>query len=148
MSSDGYTMENIVYEWMSQKPIDFNEHMELPQYTLQHVLLGNCTKTYKESENESSLDCYFIILKGLRLLDVIDGIILSLFSCFIIFFRSTSNFYGVSSFFSIFCRDFYRGRHYHHRHSFYYRFFFLLLCFFSLLSISVLILCYDFYIPF
>lgn len=78
-------MENIVYEWMSQKPIDFNEHMELPQYTLQHVLLGNCTKTYKESENESCLELHFIILKSLRLLDVMDGIILFLFCSLVIF---------------------------------------------------------------
>ena len=43
-------MENIIYGWMSQKPIDFNEHMELPQYTIQDVLLSDCTKTYKESQ--------------------------------------------------------------------------------------------------
>ncbi|KAK7500586.1 hypothetical protein BaRGS_00008161, partial [Batillaria attramentaria] len=50
IASYGYTMENIIYEWMSSKPIDFNDQMELPQYTIQGVLLSDCTKTYKESE--------------------------------------------------------------------------------------------------
>ncbi|XP_025088016.1 LOW QUALITY PROTEIN: glycine receptor subunit alpha-4-like [Pomacea canaliculata] len=61
IASYGYTMENIVYEWMSQKPIDFNEHMELPQYTLQHVLLGNCTKTYKETGSFSCVRADFLL---------------------------------------------------------------------------------------
>lgn len=61
IASYGYTMENIIYEWMSQKPIDFNDQMELPQYTIQDVLLGNCTKTYKETGSFSCVRADFLL---------------------------------------------------------------------------------------
>nr|KAG5709219.1 hypothetical protein BaRGS_017971 [Batillaria attramentaria] len=59
IASYGYTMENIIYEWMSSKPIDFNDQMELPQYTIQGVLLSDCTKTYKETGSFSCVRADF-----------------------------------------------------------------------------------------
>ncbi|XP_070198094.1 glycine receptor subunit alpha-2-like [Littorina saxatilis] len=61
IASYGYTMENIEYRWMSGSAIDFNDHMELPQYTIKGVLFGDCTKTYKETGSFSCVKAYFVL---------------------------------------------------------------------------------------
>ncbi|XP_046574090.1 glycine receptor subunit alpha-2-like isoform X2 [Haliotis rubra] len=61
IASYGYTMENIVYDWVQHKPVDFNDNLELPQYTLQEHNLGNCTKTYKETGSFSCVRADFIL---------------------------------------------------------------------------------------
>ncbi|XP_076447087.1 glycine receptor subunit alpha-2-like isoform X2 [Babylonia areolata] len=65
IASYGYTMENIKYQWMSRKPIDFNDKMELPQYTIQDVLLGDCTKTYKETGSFSCVQADFVLQRDI-----------------------------------------------------------------------------------
>ncbi|KAL8605720.1 hypothetical protein ACOMHN_041127 [Nucella lapillus] len=65
IASYGYTMENIEYQWMSQKPIDFNEHMELPQFTIQDLLLSDCTKTYKETGSFSCVQADFLLQRDI-----------------------------------------------------------------------------------
>ncbi|XP_076468092.1 glycine receptor subunit alpha-2-like [Babylonia areolata] len=65
IASYGYTMENIVYGWISQNPIDFNEHMELPQFTIQEVLLSDCTKTYKETGSFSCVQADFLLQRDI-----------------------------------------------------------------------------------
>ncbi|CAL1532978.1 unnamed protein product [Lymnaea stagnalis] len=57
IASYGYTTENIIYRWIGHKPIDYNEELQLSQYTLLTHDLDNCTKTYKESKYTGSFSC-------------------------------------------------------------------------------------------
>ncbi|XP_059152854.1 glycine receptor subunit alpha-2-like [Physella acuta] len=63
IASYGYTTENIVYRWMEHKPIDYNEELQLSQYTLMYHDLDNCTKTYKETGSFSCVQGNFILAR-------------------------------------------------------------------------------------
>ncbi|XP_055894619.1 glycine receptor subunit alpha-2-like isoform X2 [Biomphalaria glabrata] len=63
IASYGYTMENIIYRWIAHKPIDYNEELQLSQYTLLTHTLDNCTKTYKETGSFSCVQANFILAR-------------------------------------------------------------------------------------
>ncbi|XP_035826071.1 gluClAc2 [Aplysia californica] len=57
----GYTTENIIYRWIDHKPIDYQDNLQLSQYTLVGESLDNCTKTYKETGSFSCVRADFIL---------------------------------------------------------------------------------------
>ncbi|KAH9504008.1 Glycine receptor subunit alpha-2 [Bulinus truncatus] len=63
IASYGYTIENIIYRWIAHKPIDYNEQLQLSQYTLISHTLDNCTKTYKETGSFSCVQANFILAR-------------------------------------------------------------------------------------
>nr|NP_001191520.1 GluClAc2 [Aplysia californica]ACT37244.1 GluClAc2 [Aplysia californica] len=61
IASYGYTTENIIYRWIDHKPIDYQDNLQLSQYTLVGESLDNCTKTYKETGSFSCVRADFIL---------------------------------------------------------------------------------------
>lgn len=49
--SDGYTTEDLVFIWKDEKPLSIKENLELPEFGIAGIDVGDCTRVFSTGTN-------------------------------------------------------------------------------------------------
>lgn len=73
----GYTMNDLIFEWLSDGPVQVAEGLTLPQFILKEDKeLGYCTKHYNTGENYS--DFFLSIVPMVPIVPIVPNVLLSI----------------------------------------------------------------------